>query len=109
MTETTCWWAKQMAWNMASSDMPRAKPSIMVMALRVPETMRSRSDSSIWAAVGWMTSSSLTRPMRTVPVTWRKGMGETCRAAEAPIMERMSGSFWRSAAMAEAMICTSFM
>jgi len=49
------------------------------------------------------------RPIRTAPVTCWSGMCETCSAALEPIMDRMSGSFSRSADRDEAMIWTSLM
>ena len=50
---------------MFSSDISRAKPSIMVMASRVPATIRSRSLSSSCECVGMTTNSLPMRPTRT--------------------------------------------
>ena len=55
------------------------------------------------------TNSPLTRPTRTAPVTCVNGMCETCSAALAAIMARMSGSFSLSAERTEQRIWTSLM
>ena len=101
MILTICLWPNMNRLQHLSSGISRAKPSIMVMASRVPATIRSRSLSSICECVGMTTSSPPMRPTRTAPVDFRNGICERCRAALAPIMHRMSGSFSRSAESVE--------
>ena len=65
----------------------------MTTAFLVPAMARSNLDSSNWSLVGFKTYSPLIYPTRTPAIGPRKGMLETVKALEAPIMANMSGSF----------------
>ena len=57
--------------------------------------------------VGFATNAPLTRPTRTAPIGPAKGMSDTASAADAPLIERMSGSFCPSALSRSVMIWVS--
>ena len=54
-----------------------------------------------------MTISPSIKPIRTAPTGPSNGIGEIVSAAEAPMIDRMSGSFSWSAERTVLMICTS--
>jgi hypothetical protein len=75
----------------------------------VPTTIRSSVDSSSAGSVGLSTSCPSIRPTRTAPTGPRNGIDETIRAAEAPLMQRMSCAVIMSAERTVAITCTSFL
>ena len=60
-----------------------------------------------WEFVGLAMNWPSTRPTRTAATGPAKGMSDTHSAAEAPLMQSMSGSFSPSAESIRAMICVS--
>ena len=58
-------WPNMMASAMTDSGRIFAPASTIMIASRVPETMRSSSDSASWGMVGLITNSPSMRPMRT--------------------------------------------
>ncbi len=92
---------------MSSSGRALAEPSTMTTASRVLLTTMSSSLAARCSYVGLMMNSSFTRPTRQLPVGPWKGAWLMLRAAEEPIMPRMSGSFSVSALSTQAKTCTS--
>ena len=91
----------------SASGSSRPNPSIMTIVLSVEATIRSRSLSFISPAVGRATYLSLTRPSLTAPMGPMNGTCERIKEAEAPMIERTSASFSRSAEIGPAWIWTS--
>ena len=85
------------ALTICSSGISLPDASTIITASSVPDTTRSMllSASSEW--VGLITNSPLTWPTLTEPVGPQKGILETDKAADAPIIARISGSFSLSA------------
>ena len=86
-------WAKRMASAMTSSGRIFAPASTIMIASRVPETMRSSSLSSSSGIVGLITNSPAMRPTRMAAIGPWNGISLIVRAAEAAMVPRMSGSF----------------
>ena len=70
-----------------------APASTIMIASRVPDTIRSSSESASWLWVGLTTNSPSIRPIRTAPIGPRNGTSLIVRAADAAIVPRMSGLF----------------
>ncbi len=92
---------------MSSSVTIRPPPSTMVIPSRFPAMIRSMSLSSNSAVVGLQMRDPSTRPTRTPPTGPWKGISETVRAADAPIIPRTAGSFSWSAERTVAMTWVS--
>ena len=74
----------------------------------MPTTIRSSADSSKFCScVGLTTNSPSIRPIRTAPTGPKNGSGESIRAADAPLMQRMSCGVTRSADSTVQITCTS--
>ena len=86
-------WPNRMASAMTSSGRSLAPASTIMIASRVPETIRSSSDSSTWLKVGLTTNSPSIRPIRTAPTGPANGISLIVRAADAATVPRTSGSF----------------
>ena len=86
-------WPNRMASAMTSSGRSLAPASTIMIASRVPETIRSSSDSSTWLKVGLTTNSPSIRPIRTAPTGPANGISLIDSAADAATVPRTSGSF----------------
>jgi len=86
-------WASSRAWTNLASPISWAPHSTMVIASRVPATMRSRLDFARSDEVGMITNSPSIWPMRTAPSGPEKGMSEIAIAAATPTIDITSGSF----------------
>ena len=86
-------WPKRMASAITDSGRILAPASTIMIASRVPETMRSRSDSASSDIVGLTTNSPFIRPMRTAPIGPRNGISLIVSAADAAMVPRTSGLF----------------
>ena len=89
-------WASSSASSRTSSEICSAPASTIVMASAVPQTIRSSVESTMSGMVGLTTSSPSMRPTRTAPIGPKKGSGDSTRAADAPLMARMSCETTRS-------------
>ena len=78
---------------MTASGRSLAPASTIMIASRVPETIRSSSESASWLKVGLTTNSPSIRPMRTAPTGPANGISLIDRAAEPAIVPSTSGSF----------------
>ena len=86
-------WPNRMASAMTSSGRSLAPASTIMIASRVPETIRSSSESASSLYVGLTTNSPLMRPMRTAPTGPANGISLIVSAADAAMVPRTSGSF----------------
>ena len=100
-------WASRSASTITSSETSLDPASTIMMASAIPATIRSSRLSSCSAYVGLTTSSSSMRPIRHAPIGSSYGMSEMVRAADAPMIPRMSIGFSISTESALAMIWTS--
>ena len=76
--------------RISASGTSLAPASTIRMASSVPDTTRSRSDSSSCSSVGLMTKLPSSLPIRTAPTGAGNGMSEICSAADAPFMASTS-------------------
>ena len=100
-------WARSIPATSVSSETCSDSPSTIMMASLVPATTMSRALLARSDSVGLMTISPSTKPTRTAPIGPSHGICERVSAAEAPLIERMSGSFSWSADITVVMTCTS--
>ena len=100
-------WPNMMASAITDSGRILAPASTIMIASRVPLTMRSSSDSSIWLAVGLTTNWPSMRPTRTAPKGPRKGISLMVSAADAAMVPMMSGLFSWSVERTVRTHCTS--
>ena len=84
-----------------------APASTMTRPSMVPATTRSIRLCLRSAKLGLMTYLPSTRPTRTPAIVFWKGISDSARAAEAPVMASTSVSFSESADSTSAMICVS--
>ena len=82
--------AMSSASRISASGTSLAPASTIRMASSVPDTTRSRSDSSSCSSVGLMTKLPSSLPIRTAPTGAGNGMSEICSAADAPFMASTS-------------------
>ncbi len=78
---------------MTSSGSRFAPASTIMIASRVPATIRSSSDSLSWLNVGLTTNSPSIRPTRTEAIGPLNGISLIVRAADAAIVPTTSGRF----------------
>ena len=78
---------------MTASGRILAPASTIMIASRVPETMRSSSESSSWLYVGLTTNWPPIRPTRTAATGPMNGISLIVRAHEAAKVPMTSGSF----------------
>ncbi len=83
----------RMASAITSSGRSLAPASTIMIASRVPDTMRSSSESASSVKVGLTTNSPSIRPTRTAPTGPANGISLIVRAADAATVPRTSGSF----------------
>ena len=105
-TFTSC--ALPIASRITASDTSFAPASTMTTASRVPATTISSALSFSWANVGLTTYSPLMYATRVPETGPPNGISDIVSAAEAPMIERMSGSFSWSADSVVTVIWTSF-
>ena len=98
---------RAMAAMRSASETSLAPASTITTLSAVAARRSSRSTSSRSLLVGLTIHSPLTRPTRTAPMGWSKGMGERATAALAALMARMSGSLIPSAEKTRAMTWVS--
>ena len=84
-------WPNRMASAMTSSGRRLAPASTIMIASRVPATIRSSSESLSWLKVGLTTNSPSIRPTRTDAIGPLNGISLIVSAADAAIVPRMSG------------------
>ena len=96
-----------MASAMTDSGRILAPASTIMIASRVPETIRSRSDSASSGMVGLITNSPPIRPIRTAPMGPRKGISLMVSAADAATVPSTSGLFSWSVERTVSTTCTS--
>ena len=92
---------------MTSSGTSEAIPSTMRMASAVPAITMSIALSAMSAIGGLTANSPSKRPMRTAPIGPENGIFDMCSAADAPLMDMMSGSRSLSAEYTVEQTCTS--
>src|SRR5436190_22665348 len=103
-------YARSSASSNLSSGTSFAPASTIVRPSSVPTTIRSSSVCSRTSgSVGLRTSSPSIIPIRTAPTGPMNGSGEIIRAAEAPLMQRMSCAVIRSALSTVQITCVSFL
>ncbi len=86
-------WPNRIASAITSSVRSLTPASTIMIASRVPETMRSSDESASCVVVGLMTNSSSMRPIRTAAIGPRNGISLIVSAADAAIVPRTSGLF----------------
>ena len=78
---------------MTASGSRFAPASTIMIASRVPATIRSSSESFIWLKVGLTTNSPSIRPTRTEAIGPLNGISLIVSAADAAIVPTTSGRF----------------
>ena len=86
-------WPNRIASAMISSGRRFAPASTIMIASRVPATIRSSSDSLSCVQVGLTTNSPSIRPTRTEPIGPLNGISLIVSAAEAAMVPTTSGRF----------------